>query len=96
MKNITITSIILFLLININYTFSQTKNNTIESPLEYIHHRNEAISLVKNEKWQESIEILKNLTTQYQHDADLFYLLGLSYYETGQFTNAIMVLKKNS
>ncbi|REE79722.1 hypothetical protein BX611_2617 [Lutibacter oceani] len=94
MKNITITSIILFLLININYTFSQTKNNTIESPLEYIHHRNEAISLVKNEKWQESIEILKNLTTQYQNDADLFYLLGLSYYETGQFTNAIMVLKK--
>ncbi len=94
MKNITITNIILLFLININYTFSQTKNNTIKSPLEYIHYRNEAINLVKDEKWQESIEILKNLTTQYQNDADLFYLLGLSYYETGQFTNAIMVLKK--
>ena len=42
----------------------------------------------------ESIEILKNLTKQYQNDADLFYLLGLSYYETGQFKNAIIVLKK--
>lgn len=50
--------------------------------------------MVKNEKWQESIEILKNLTKQYQNDADLFYLLGLSYYETGQFKNAINVLKK--
>lgn len=94
MKNITITSIILFLLININFSFSQTKNNTIESSLEYANHRNEAINLVKNEKWQESIEILKNLTKQYQNDADLFYLLGLSYYETGQFKNAIIVLKK--
>lgn len=93
MKNITITSIILSLLININYSFSQTKNNTIESPLEYANQRNEAISLIKNEKWQESIEILKNLTTQYQNDADLFYLLGLSYYETEQFSNAIIALK---
>jgi hypothetical protein len=94
MKNITITSLILFLLININFSFSQTKNNTIESSLKYDNQRNEAISLVKNEKWQESIEILKNLTEQYQNDADLFYLLGLSYYETGQFKNAIIVLKK--
>jgi len=94
MKNITNLSIILFLLININFSFSQTKNNTIESPLEYANQRNQAINLVKNEKWQESIEILNNLTTQYQNDADLFYLLGLSYYETGQFKNAIIVLKK--
>ncbi|GGZ88565.1 hypothetical protein [Algibacter mikhailovii] len=94
MKKITITSIILFLLININYTFSQTKNNTIQNPLEYANQRTKAISLVKNEKWQESIEILKTLTTQYQNDADLFYLLGLSYYETGQFKSAIIVLKK--
>ncbi|MDF0716421.1 hypothetical protein PY092_09700 [Muricauda sp. 334s03] len=94
MKHITITSIILFLIININYTFSQTRTSNIESPLEYFNHRTEAINSVKNEKWQESIEILKSLTTQYQNDADLFYLLGLSYYETGQFTNAIISLKK--
>lgn len=94
MKNITITSIILFLLININNTFSQTKNNTIESPLEFIHHRNEALNLVKNEKWHESIEILKNLTSQYQNDADLFYLLGLSYYQVGKYQDAISALKE--
>lgn len=94
MKNITITSIILLFLININYTFSQTKNNTIESPLEYIHHRNEAINLVKDEKWQESIEILKNLTSKYQNDADLFYLLGLSYYQVEKYQNAISALKE--
>lgn len=94
MKKITIKSIILFLLININYTFSQTKNNTIENPLEYANQRTKAIGLVKNKKWEESIGILKNLTSQFQNDADLFYLLGLSYYETGQFKNAIIVLKK--
>lgn len=94
MKNLTITSIILLFLININYTFSQTKNNTIESPLEYIHHRNKAINLVKDEKWEESIEILKNLTSQYQNDADLFYLLGLSYYQVEKYQSAISALKE--
>ena len=94
MKNITITSVILLLLININFSFSQTKNNTIESPLKYANQRNEAIDLIKNEKWQESIEILKSLTEQYQNDGDIFYLLGLSYYQVQQYPNAINALKK--
>lgn len=74
--------------------FSQSQKNNIKSPFEYFNERTEAFDLVKNKKWQEAIPILESLTLQYQNDADLFYLLGLSYYETGQFKNAIIVLKK--
>ena len=94
MKKIKIASTLLLIFLNISYTFSQTKNSNIESTIEYFHQRNEAVSLVKNEKWQEAIPILESLTEQYQNDADLFYLLGLSYYQTKQYQNAITALKK--
>jgi hypothetical protein len=94
MKKATITSFILLIFLNISYTFSQTKNSNIESATEYFHQRNEAVSLVKNEKWQESIAILENLTKDYENDPDLFYLLGLSYYQIEQYQNAITALKK--
>jgi hypothetical protein len=94
MKKATITSFILLVFLNISYTFSQTKNSNIDSATEYFHQRNEAVSLVKNEKWQESITILENLTKDYENDPDLFYLLGLSYYQIEQYQNAITALKK--
>ncbi|MBO0340346.1 TPR end-of-group domain-containing protein [Flagellimonas profundi] len=50
--------------------------------------------MVKIEKWEKAIPILESLTLQYPNDADLFYVLGLSYYETEQFKNAVIVLKK--
>lgn len=79
MKNTAILSFILLVLFNISYTFSQTKNSNIENTTEYFHQRNEAVGLVKNKKWQESITILENLIKDYENDPDLFYLLGLSY-----------------
>ncbi|MGN7514852.1 MAG: TPR end-of-group domain-containing protein [Allomuricauda sp.] len=74
--------------------FSQSTKNSIQNPTEYFNKRTEALSLVKNEKWEKAIPILESLTLQYPNDADLFYVLGLSYYETGQFKNAIIALKK--
>ncbi|GAA3600036.1 S41 family peptidase [Flavivirga amylovorans] len=94
MKKVTITSFTLLIFFNISYTFSQTKNSDIESTTEYFHQRNEAVSLVKNKKWQESISILEKLTKDYENDPDLFYLLGLSYYQIEQYQNAITALKK--
>ena len=94
MKKITITSVLLLIFLNISYAFSQTGNINFENTIEYFHQRNEAVSLVKNKKWQESITILENLTKHYQNDADLFYLLGLSYYQVEQYQNAITALKK--
>ena len=94
MKKVNIASVLLLIFLNISYTFSQTKNSNIESKIEYFQQRNEAISLVKNEQWQEAIPILENLIEHYQNDADLFYVLGLSYYQVEQYQNAITALKK--
>ena len=94
MKKVNIASVLLLIFINISYTFSQTESINVENTIEYYHQRNEALSLVKKEKWEEAIPILENLTKQYQKDADLFYVLGLSYYQVEQYQNAITVLKK--
>lgn len=75
--------------------FSQSMENNIQSPIEYFNKRTEAFSLVKNQKWQDAIPLLENLTLQYQIDADLFYLLGLSYYQVKQYQNSILALNKS-
>ena len=94
MKKANIAILVLLIFINISYAFSQTGNSNIESKIEYFQQRNEAIILVNNEQWQASIVILENLTNQYQNDSDLFYVLGLSYYQDEQYQNAITALKK--
>ena len=94
MKKIKILIVLLFISLNVSHTFSQTKNSNIEGTIEYFFQRNEAVSLVKSEKWQEAIPILENLTEHYQNDGDIFYLLGISYYQDEQYQNAITALKK--
>ena len=85
---------LLFISLHVSYIFSQTENSAIENPIEYFNQRNEAISLVKNEQWQEASLKLENLIGQYQNDADLYYLLGISYYQVKQYQNSIAALKK--
>lgn len=87
-------SIIFLILLNTSNVFSQMKNMNVANTTEYFHQRNEALSLVKNEKWQEAIPIAENLTRQYQSDSDLFYILGLAYYQVEQYQNAITALKQ--
>jgi len=94
MKAVKNTITILLVFLGISYVLSQTKNVEVENAIEYFKHRNEALSLVKAKKWQGAIPILESLTLDYKNDADLFYLLGLAYYETGQFKTAIIELKK--
>jgi len=78
---------------SVSNAFSQVKNSTVENPVEYLNKRNEAIRLAKNEKWKEAIVVLESLTEQYQNDSDIYYILGLSYYQTEQYQNAITALK---
>lgn len=94
MENYKIVIVLLFISLNVSFTFSQTKNSNIENAIEYFHQRNEAISLVKNEQWQEAVLKLENLIGQYQNDADLYYLLGVSYFQVAQYQNSIATLKK--
>jgi tetratricopeptide (TPR) repeat protein len=94
MKKANIASVLLLIFINISYAFCQSGNINLENSLEYFQQRKEAISLVKNEQWQAAIVILENLTEHYQNDPDLFYALGLSYYQVEQYQNAITALKK--
>lgn len=93
--NSTITlSILSFFILNTANTFSQTKDIYLENTIEYFNQRKKAVNLVKNQKWQEAIPVLENLTGLYKLDSDLFYLSGLSYYQVEQYQNAITALKK--
>ena len=58
MKKIKTVIVLLFISLNVSYTFSQTKNINVENPIEYFNKRTEAISLAKSENWQESITII--------------------------------------
>lgn len=86
---------ILLLSFSISYVFSQSKNISVKNTVEYFKQRNDAVHLIKNQKWQEAIPILEKLTQVYQKDGDIFYLLGLSYYKVQQYPNAINALKQH-
>ena len=96
MKTNQLISISAFLLILLAtpkvYTQSTMKN--IKSPVEYFNKRNKALSLAQNQNWLELIPIAENLTQHYQKDGDLFYILGLSYYETKKYQKAITAFKQ--
>ena len=86
--------ILLLVFLSASNAFSQIVSTGVNNPIEYYNKRTEALSLAKSEKWQELIPIAEDLTQQYQMDGDLFYILGLSYYETEQYQQAIAVFKK--
>ena len=94
MTKIKIINFLIIFLLSISSAFSQVKNSNVENPVEYLNKRTEAIHLAKNEKWKEAIIILENLTEQDENDSDLYYILGLSYYQVEQYQNAIKALKK--
>ena len=79
----------LLLILSSSNTFSQTTTNNVDNPVEYFNKRTRALRLAKGEHWKELIPIGESLTRQYQMDGDLFYILGLSYYETEQYQKAI-------
>ena len=96
MKKISIfhiSIIFFFSLVSID-TFSQEENNNIENTIKYFIQRTEAIDLAKNSDWEKLLPVAENLTLMYQKDGDLFYLLGLAYYQTEQYQKAIAAFEK--
>ena len=96
MKTSQLNSISVFLLILLATPmgYAQSTEDNIKSPIEYFNKRNKALSLAQNQNWLELIPIAENLTKYYNNDGDLFYILGLSYYETKQYQKAIKALKQ--
>ena len=74
--------------------YSQSTKSNIKNPIDYFNKRNKALSLAQSQNWLELTPIAENLTQHYQKDGDLFYILGLSYYETKHYQKAISALKK--
>ncbi|MDF1868697.1 MAG: hypothetical protein P1U70_27985 [Saprospiraceae bacterium] len=68
---------------------AQEINQSIKSPSTYFQQRLEAIKLCKNGQWEESKVVLKDLLVQYQNDPELYYLIGISLYETGNYQESI-------
>lgn len=93
-KSIITSTISLVIILYMSSAFSQEASHVVQDPLEYFNNRTKAISLARNANWQQLIPITESLTQQYQKDGDLFYLLGLAYYETEQYQNAINALTK--
>ena len=96
MKTSQLNSISVFLLILLATPmgYAQSTEDNIKSPIEYFNKRNKALSLAQSQNWLELTPIAENLTQHYQKDGDLFYILGLSYYETKHYQKAITALKQ--
>ena len=95
MNKLKVVSLVFILVFMNSYNaLSQVKKSGVENTIEYFNKRTEAIGLAKSENWQALIPVLESLTQQYQNDGDLFYLLGLSYYQTEQYQYAITALKR--
>jgi tetratricopeptide (TPR) repeat protein len=96
MKTNQLISISVFLLILLvtQSGYAQSKEDNIKNSIEYFHKRNEALSLAQSQNWLEVIPIVEELIQYYQKDGDLFYILGLSYYETKHYQKAIRALKQ--
>lgn len=89
------TSMVLLLFVFLSQQpFAQKISHDVTSPATYFQQRLEAIELTKNSKWEESAVILKGLLEQYQNDPDLYYLMGICAYETGNFQEAISFFNK--
>lgn len=76
---------------SIGHLFSEKQ---VSSPSEYFLNRNKALNLIRTKNWQEAKVILMSLTDQYPDDGDTWYLLGLSYFKTEQWQNAVDAYKK--
>ena len=68
---------------------AQDISQRIKSPSTYFQQRLEAIELYNSGQWEESKVVLKDILEQYQKDPDLYYLMGISMYETGNYQEAI-------
>ena len=70
-------------------TFSE-----VEAPDVYYANRAKALKLVRQENWQAARPVIESLTNQYPDDGDTWYILGLTYFQLGQWEKSISALKR--
>jgi len=78
---------------NIAYGHMPTMK-VVNDPARYYDERTKAKALIFAQKWLEAKPLLESLTSQYPDDGDIWYMLGISYMRTENWTNAILALKK--
>ncbi|WP_235956688.1 MULTISPECIES: TPR end-of-group domain-containing protein [Pseudoalteromonas] len=66
----------------------------VQSPVDYLNTRINALALVRSKNWQQALPQLQKLTRSYQDDGDTWYLLGLTQIQLAQYEQAIIALKK--
>lgn len=76
---------------SIGHLFSESQ---VDSPSIYFLNRNKALDLVRSENWQAAKPILESLTSQYPDDGDTWYIFGLTYFQLGEWQNAINAYEK--
>lgn len=69
-------------------------NNRVEDPAAYYANRTKALKLVWQENWQAARPLIESLTSQYPDDGDTWYILGLTYFQLGQWQKSIKAFEK--
>ncbi|MCO7224406.1 S41 family peptidase [Pleionea sp. CnH1-48] len=69
-------------------------NSRVEDPAAYYAARVKALELVKQKSWQSARPLIESLTNQYPDDGDTWYLLGLTYFQLGQWEKSINAFER--
>lgn len=69
-------------------------SSEVQAPAVYYANRVKAIKLVRQENWLAARPIIESLTGQYPDDGDTWYILGLTYFQLGQWEKSISAFKK--
>ncbi|WP_196140829.1 tetratricopeptide repeat protein [Aliikangiella sp. G2MR2-5] len=66
----------------------------LDTPAIYYTNREKALKLVREEKWRTAKPVLESLTSQYADDGDTWYILGLTYFQLGDWEKSITAFKR--
>ncbi|MEW6983514.1 hypothetical protein AAD001_12755 [Colwelliaceae bacterium 6471] len=69
-------------------------NSQVQAPATYYINRVKALKLVREKNWLAAQPIIELLTNQYPDDGDTWYILGLSYFQLGEWEKSINAFKK--
>lgn len=66
----------------------------VDDPFTYFQSKFEAIRLARKQQWPEVLKLTKNLTNDFKGDGDTWYLLGISYFQLGNYEDATTTLQQ--
>jgi len=66
----------------------------LDTPAIYYVNREKALKLVRQMKWQAAKPIIESLIHQYADDGDTWYILGLTYFQLGEWEKSIRAFER--